>query len=118
MGWPGAVARREALPRAEVNQRPADDWAPTKPRRPRCGARCRSRGGAPCRAPAVWDQRRNAPRNGRCRLHGGLSTGARTEAGRARLHDAGCRGAQERWRRWRASRSAQVDQSGPASGPA
>ncbi|MGE0416365.1 MAG: HGGxSTG domain-containing protein [Acetobacteraceae bacterium] len=40
---------------------------------PRCGARTRA--GTPCRQPAM--------RNGRCRLHGGLSTGARTEAGKA-----------------------------------
>jgi hypothetical protein len=36
-----------------------------------CGARTRS--GTPCRAPGL--------RNGRCRLHGGLSTGPRTQAG-------------------------------------
>jgi hypothetical protein len=42
---------------------------------PRCGARSRS--GCPCRAPAMV--------NGRCRMHGGASTGARTEAGRARI---------------------------------
>lgn len=36
---------------------------------PRCGARTK-RGGNPCRAPAMA--------NGRCRLHGGKSTGAPT----------------------------------------
>ena len=41
---------------------------------PRCGARTRC-GGA-CRQPAM--------RNGRCRMHGGLSTGPRTPEGRAR----------------------------------
>lgn len=41
---------------------------------PRCGARTRC-GGA-CRQPAMA--------NGRCRLHGGLSTGPRTAEGRAR----------------------------------
>ena len=35
-------------------------------RSPRCGARTRA--GSPCRSPAM--------RNGRCRLHGGLSPGA------------------------------------------
>ena len=50
--------------------------------RQRCGARTRS--GAPCQAPAVWDRERNRPRNGRCRMHGGLSTGPRTPEGRAR----------------------------------
>jgi hypothetical protein len=41
---------------------------------PRCGARTRRQGC--CRQPAMS--------NGRCRLHGGLSTGPRTAAGRAR----------------------------------
>lgn len=40
----------------------------------RCGARTRS--GECCRQPAM--------RNGRCRMHGGLSTGPRTAEGRAR----------------------------------
>ncbi len=38
---------------------------------PACGARTRS--GAPCRALAM--------RNGRCRMHGGCSTGRKTAAG-------------------------------------
>jgi hypothetical protein len=38
---------------------------------PRCGAKTRR--GSACRCPAM--------RNGRCRLHGGLSTGPRTAAG-------------------------------------
>jgi hypothetical protein len=41
---------------------------------PRCGAHTRA--GGCCRQPAM--------RNGRCRLHGGLSTGPRTAEGRAR----------------------------------
>jgi len=41
---------------------------------PRCGARTRC--GGTCRQPAM--------KNGRCRLHGGLSTGPRTPEGRAR----------------------------------
>jgi len=41
---------------------------------PRCGAHTRS--GECCRQPAM--------KNGRCRMHGGLSTGPRTAAGRAR----------------------------------
>jgi len=35
---------------------------------PRCGAKSRRNGGAPCKSPAMP--------NGRCRMHGGLSTGA------------------------------------------
>ena len=42
---------------------------------PRCGAKTRA-GGCACRQPAMA--------NGRCRFHGGKSTGARTAAGRAR----------------------------------
>jgi len=45
---------------------------------PRCGARTRA--GDCCRQPAM--------RNGRCRMHGGLSTGPRTAAGRARCATA------------------------------
>jgi len=45
---------------------------------PRCGARTRS--GCSCRQPAM--------RNGRCRLHGGLSTGPRTPEGVARSRRA------------------------------
>ena len=51
--------------------------------RPQCGARCRD--GHPCAAPAVWCAATRRPRNGRCRMHGGLSTGPRTVEGRARV---------------------------------
>jgi len=50
----------------------------TRPRRrekERCGAYARSTG-KPCQAPAM--------KNGRCKLHGGLSTGPKTAEGRAR----------------------------------
>lgn len=43
----------------------------------RCGARTRK--GTPCQAPVVWW--RGIPK---CKLHGGMSTGARTPEGRAR----------------------------------
>jgi hypothetical protein len=45
---------------------------------PRCGARTRA--GSPCRSPAMS--------NGRCRLHGGLSTGPTSLEGLARLAQA------------------------------
>ena len=45
---------------------------------PRCGARTRA--GGCCRQPAM--------KNGRCRMHGGLSTGPRTAEGRARCATA------------------------------
>lgn len=46
---------------------------------PRCGATCK-RTGQPCRGAAMP--------NGRCRLHGGTSTGARTPDGKARCQAA------------------------------
>jgi hypothetical protein len=39
-------------------------------------------------APAVWNRRNDVPRNGRCRMHGGLSTGPRTEEGLQRTLEA------------------------------
>ena len=45
---------------------------------PRCGARTRS--GTACRSPAMP--------NGRCRMHGGASTGPRTAAGLVRIMEA------------------------------
>ncbi|MFY9641263.1 MAG: HGGxSTG domain-containing protein [Rhodomicrobium sp.] len=47
----------------------------TRAERPRCGARTRT--GRPCQRPAL--------RNGRCRNHGGLSSGPKTEAGKKRI---------------------------------
>ncbi|MGH6952564.1 MAG: HGGxSTG domain-containing protein [Alphaproteobacteria bacterium] len=54
-------------------------------RLPRCGARTRGPDKHRCRAPPVIDRGTGRPRNGRCRLHGGLSTGPRTPAGRATI---------------------------------
>ena len=72
--------------------------------RPKCGARCRSKGGAPCDAPVcVRPDGKGLAR--RCRMHGGLSSGARSQVGRERLREAGRRGARERWRRWREART-------------
>jgi hypothetical protein len=53
---------------------------------PRCGARCRD--GHPCQARAAWNEDRTAPRNDRCRMHGGLSTGPRTPEGKRRVGEA------------------------------
>lgn len=80
---------------------------PKRSTRPPCGARCRSKGGAPCAAPVAV--RRNAMTGEvivakRCRMHGGLSTGPRTWEGRQRCREAGRRGAEERWRRYREAR--------------
>lgn len=42
-----------------------------------CGAKARSNGHQPCKRPAMA--------NGRCRLHGGLSTGPKTVEGKMRI---------------------------------
>jgi hypothetical protein len=54
------------------------DWRTIMPlahASPRCGAR--TRGGGPCKGPAMP--------NGRCRMHGGTSTGPRTREGLQRI---------------------------------
>ncbi len=56
------------------NGNPAGDLASAA----RCGAR--TRGGDPCQGPAMA--------NGRCRMHGGTSTGPRTAEGLARMRAA------------------------------
>ncbi len=53
-----------------------------RPQRSKCGAKCRD--GHPCRAPVVWDRENSRPRNGRCRMHGGLSTGPKTLEGKVK----------------------------------
>lgn len=81
-----------------------DEHRPKKDARPRCGARCRSKGGAPCVAPVVVrrDGEGHIVCARRCRMHGGLSTGPKTEAGRERSREGARRGGRERWRRVRA----------------
>ncbi len=66
--------------------------------RPRCGAKTRA--GGRCKAPAVWNRRDDVPRNGRCRMHGGLSSGPRTSDGKRRTLEA----LQEGRARWLAGR--------------
>ncbi|MEJ7814787.1 MAG: HGGxSTG domain-containing protein [Rubrobacter sp.] len=61
-------------------------WSRTKRERPRCGSRCRD--GSPCEASPVWDRLVDRPVNGRCRMHGGLSTGPKTEEGRRRIAES------------------------------
>lgn len=56
-----------------------------KPKMPRsergvCGAKTRRN--TPCQAPPVWNKSRDVARNGRCKLHGGKSTGPKTKVGR------------------------------------
>lgn len=59
----------------------------------KCGARTKNYGGRPCRAPALP--------NGKCRLHGGLSTGPRTKAGLKRMRVAASATQKRRWEQWR-----------------
>lgn len=68
---------RQALQTYRTTARPPK-WA-----RPKCGAKTRR--GTPCQAPAYWPKGEPAPRNGRCRMHGGLSTGPRTPEGKAAI---------------------------------
>lgn len=67
-----------------AGHRPNPNWKTCLPKwlRPHCGAKTRA--GGSCRATPVWDKVNDKPRNGRCRMHGGLSTGAKTEEGKRR----------------------------------
>ena len=58
-----------------------------KTERAKCGATTRR--GTPCAAPVVWGK-------GRCRLHGGCSTGPKTEAGRQAIAESNRRRAKQR----------------------
>ena len=57
-----------------------------------CGAKTRD--GETCKLPPLW------PVSTRCQVHGGLSTGPRTPAGRAKVAEV----QRERWAAWRAER--------------
>ena len=73
------------------------DESQMKKNYPLCGARCRN--GQPCRAKAFVNKLTNTPVNGRCRMHGGLSTGAKTVEGKERCRQAAIRGMKEYWKR-------------------
>ena len=63
------------------------------PKHARCNAWARTRGRF-CLAQALPNG------TGKCRVHGGLSSGCKTEAGRKRISEA----VKRRWARWRAER--------------
>lgn len=67
-----------------------------------CGARTRT--GSPCR--------RKGLDNGRCRNHGGLSSGPKSLAGRARVAEA----QRKRWAKWRDCAAAAQVRQGPNDG--
>ena len=79
---PVEIRRIKGMPRAE---------------RPRCGAKTRR--GTPCQAQALL-KKDGTP--GRCKNHGGMSTGPRTEAGRKRQAEAARQSQIKRWERMRA----------------
>ena len=82
-----------------LNPNTPSNWKPEHKRkkaRPTCGARCRD--GHACKAKAVVDSN-DSPINGRCRMHGGLSTGPKTEEGKARSREASRKRMLEFWRR-------------------
>lgn len=58
----------------------------TRKNRGTCGAKTRR--GTSCQAPPVWDKVADKALNGRCKLHGGKSTGPRTEAGRESIRES------------------------------
>jgi hypothetical protein len=59
-------------------------WAnePNKPRKNRGTCNARTRKGTLCKAPPVWNKISDTSKNKRCKLHGGMSTGPRTQEGR------------------------------------
>ena len=82
------AAIRSAWDPAIVEQAELDSALRRKPKgdRIRCGAHCRD--GHACQATPVWLRGALTARNGRCRMHGGLFTGPRTEQGKERVREA------------------------------
>lgn len=58
-----------------------------------CGAKTRK--GTPCQASPVWCAAQDKPKNGRCKLHGGLSTGPKTAAGKEAIRASNKKRAQK-----------------------
>ena len=96
-GDPVAVAERLAELRAAL-EAGLERRALRRGERPLCGARCRSRGGEPCRA-RVCERPDGRGLAKRCKNHGGRSLGPTTAAGLQRCAEAGRRGRQEQLRR-------------------
>jgi hypothetical protein len=70
--------------------------APRIKRKNRGTCNAKTRRNTLCQAPPVWDKEKDKARNGRCKLHGGLSTGARTEQGREAIRESNRRRAKMR----------------------
>jgi len=58
---------------------------------------CKDTRGSPCQAPAVSNKVNDRPVNGRCKLHGGLSTGPKTQEGKCRSAQAARAGLKRYW---------------------
>lgn len=78
-----------------MTREPRREAVPPKKLRDRCGAKCRD--GHACRAPAF--KRPDGSLARRCRMHGGASTGPRTEEGKRRALEALHAGLLRRWAR-------------------
>lgn len=55
---------------------------PKLPRNKRGKCNAKTRKETLCQAPPVWNISEDRATNGRCKLHGGLSTGPKTESGK------------------------------------
>lgn len=99
----GSVARErsEVLRRDQAARERCKGYTLRRPKGERPPCLAKTRAGGRCKAPCAWVKGEFKPRD-RCRLHGGTSTGPRTDAGRARIAAA----QRERWARWRAARAA------------
>jgi hypothetical protein len=73
---------------ARVMSQPLEGRPRRLPRhlRPRCSAHRRD--GRRCQAKVVWDTEHDRPRNTKCRVHGGASTGPRTPEGKQRIAES------------------------------
>lgn len=69
---------------------------PCLPRKQRGTCNAKTRMDTLCQAPPVWNKMRDKPMNGRCKLHGGKSTGPKTEAGRDAIRESNRRRARLR----------------------
>ena len=78
-----------------MTREPRREAAPPKRLRDRCGAKCRD--GHACHAPVF--KRADGSLARRCRMHGGASTGPKTEEGKRRALEALHAGLLRRWER-------------------
>ena len=80
-----------------MTREPRPKPVPPKHQRERCGAKCRD--GHACRAPVF--KRPDGSLARRCRMHGGASTGPKTEEGKRRALEALHAGLLRRWEKYR-----------------